>query len=273
MDPRNADTRTRCAAAVAMAGLVLLSCSAGSTNVSTGDRAPGDTTTVDEQRPRDAGDPASTVTTEEATTTTEDEDEEERATTTTEPKEAGVEVTESGFSVYRPWDEEIYGTAGAVVKNNGDDVVAFVEVVFTFVDAEGKPLGTDTSFVNAIDPGGVGHAGVEMVDLPGDAVGVEVAAVPEDDDDFWEGTVIPIQVESIAPEEYGDGATIRGVAVNETDDIIDSASVTCVVRSGGKIVGTATGYVDTIVPGSSVAWDASSPVLGDAAECSAGSMF
>jgi hypothetical protein len=209
------------------------------------------------------------------TTTTADPNagESNDTTTTTTKKSAGasVEVTEVGLtSGTSEFDDAIRGNAGAVLKNNGDDPAVFFEVVFTFKDSTGKPVGTETTYVYAIDPGGVGHAGVDGVELTAQATTVEASAIVDDSMFDSDGLVVPVTVESAAPAEFG-GVSVRGIATNPNDEVVDGVSVTCVIRSGGKITGSASSSLDTMVAGGQIAWEATSftdlPV--DTADCSA----
>lgn len=206
---------------------------------------------------------------EEGDTTTREEAEE--TTTTAAPDKPDVEVTETGFSLYAAYDDSQRATAGAILTNKGGQEATFIEVVFSFKDAAGKPVATESSYVYAIDPGGVGYAEVSGVEGAAEAATVDVAAIVEEDS-FWDGFVVPLVVEGVAPEDYGDGVEVKGIAENPSEEVLESVTVTCILRSGGKIVGGASGYLDTLVPGGSIAWDATGPVPAESAEC-AGSKY
>ena len=189
-------------------------------------------------------------------------------TASTDP--ASVAVTESGFSVYKDYDEKSRATAGAVIKNSGKSDVSYFQVVFSFMDAADKPVGTQTAYVQAIAAGGVAYAQVGSVELTGEAAKVTVAAVVRKQMGS-KGRVVPVTVSGVAPEQYGDGTEVNGTAKNDTKDVVDSVQLDCVLRSGKKIVGGASGYLDTMVPGASITWKARGYVDADAAECSAAS--
>lgn len=257
-------TRTihRVAAAVVFGAFALSACSAGGTVEGT-DRT---TTTGGSPTTGSTEPPEETTTTDGGGTPRPTEPPEE--TTTTKVRAGIIEVTEAGFSTYLDYDDSTRATAGAVLVNNSGSDASFVEVIFTFLDASGKPVATETTYVEAIEANGVGHAGVEMVELHGEPTEIEVAVVA-DEDFTLVGTVIPITVEGVEPSSWGDGVTVRGIATNDGSDPIEMASVACVLRSGGEIVGSAWGYLDTIVPGSSILWDADGSVPANDAECSA----
>ncbi len=186
--------------------------------------------------------------------------------------DSDVVVTEVGFSIGEGFDGEQAANAGAVIENSGSTTAAFFEVVFTFTDDSGATVGTETSYVYAIEPGGTGHAAVDAVSLQGTATGVEATAVLGDDPSFWTGTVVPVKVAGVTVDEFF-GLQVDGTASNPTDAAIQSANVQCVVRQDGTIVGGASAVLDTIVPGGEVAWEAitfSDWLRGDTAECSGG---
>jgi hypothetical protein len=210
----------------------------------------------------------------EATTTvapsTEGEDEEPapETTTTAAPAGASIEVAETGFSVYTAYDDSKEATAAAVLKNEGDETAEYFEVVFSFKDAAGKPVGTETATVYGVAAGEAGYAQVSMVELTGDPTAVEATAVV-DGDSFIDVATLPVTVEGVVPEEYGDGSEVKGIVKNDTEEVYEYFSVTCVLRSAGKIVGGASGTLDTLVPGGEITWSATGPVKADAAECAA----
>lgn len=193
-----------------------------------------------------------------------------RSTTTAVPKAPTVEVTESGFSTYEGYDEEL-ATAGAVLENTGKSDAVFFDVVFTFVDADGKPVATDTAYVYNLAAGETGYAAVTYVELGGKVKSVEVEALAEADS-YSEGTSLDVEVGSVDKEEYGDGSLVTGTATNDTEAVLDGYQVACVLRVKKKIVGGAEGYLDKIGVGKSIAWEARGSVPADAAECSASSV-
>ncbi|MEZ5183015.1 MAG: FxLYD domain-containing protein [Acidimicrobiales bacterium] len=216
------------------------------------------------------GDGTKSTTTTAKATEVDDPVEDDETTTTEAEASAGpaIEVAETGFSTYQGYDDSTQATAGAVLENTGDSAALYFEVVFSFKDASGKPVGTETDTVYAVGPGEIGYAEVQMVDLTGEPATVEASAVV-DDESFFDATSLAITVEGVSPEDYGDGVEVNGIASNETDTIYEYFTVSCVLRAGGKIVGGAQGSLDTLVPGGSITWTASGPVPADAAECAA----
>jgi hypothetical protein len=236
---------------LAIVGIAVTACSSEDPEVSTKSGGDDETTTTLDP---DAGETDDTTT-----------------TSTKKSKGASVEVAEVGLtSGASEFDDAIQGNAGAVLKNNGDAAAVFFEVVFTFKDGAGKPVGTETTYVYAIEPGGVGHAGVDGVELTAEATTVEASAIVDDSVFGDDGLVVPVTVESAAPAEYG-GVSIHGIATNPGDEVVEGATVTCVIRSGGKITGSASTSLDTMVAGGEVAWEATSytDVPVDSADCSA----
>lgn len=192
---------------------------------------------------------------------------EPRSTTTAVPKAPTVEITDSGFSTYEGYDEQL-ATAGAVLENTGKTDAVFFDVVFTFLDADGKPVATETAYVYHLAAGETGYAALTYVQPTGKVKSVEVEALVEAES-YSEGSSLEVEVGAVGAEEYGDGTAIIGTATNETDAVLDGYQVNCVLRSKKKIVGGAEGYLDKIGVGKSVAWEARGPVRGDAADCSA----
>jgi len=186
------------------------------------------------------------------------------------PDPSDLEVTETGMSIGRGYDDGPSATAGAVVVNEGDSNAAFVEVVFTFKDKAGKAVGTDTGYVDAIDPGGTAYVAVDYVSLQADAATVDAAVIPNDG--YYSGTVVPVTVGSVAREEYN-GVVVKGTATNPTSEVLESVGVQCVLRFDGRIVGGVSASLDTMVANAEVAWESYGTdewVKADAAECSAG---
>ena len=84
--------------------------------------------------------------------------------------------------------------------------------------------------------------------------------------------MVPVKVSGVTIDEFF-GLQVAGTASNPTKESIQGASVQCVVREGGEIVGGASAVLDTIVPGGEVSWEAisfSDWLRGDSAECSGG---
>lgn len=185
-----------------------------------------------------------------------------------------VVAVESGFSTGEGFDGGPAGNAGAVLRNEGDQAYAFFEVVFTFLDEDGTAVGTETTYVYAIEPGGTAHAAVDAVSLQGPATEVRATVVVDEEPGFWSGAIVPVEVGTVAVDDFF-GLEVSGTASNPTDAAVQGASVQCVVRLDGEIVGGATAVLDTIVPGGQVAWEAitfSDWLRGDSAECT-GSVY
>jgi hypothetical protein len=196
-----------------------------------------------------------------------------RPTTTTRPSsDAAVTVTEVGMTAAPDRSGDLLATAGAVLTNTSRDDAVMFEVIFTFKDEAGRPVGTDTTYVNAISAGQKGYAAVDGVELQGTPTTVEAVPVVENDRyTAYVGTMLPTQVTSLAEREYV-GLVVAGTVTNTGDQVLKSAEVVCVLRRGGTVIGGVDGYLDTLTPGASAAWDAtlySVPVVADAAECSA----
>lgn len=187
-----------------------------------------------------------------------------------EVSEPSVRVLESGFSTGEGFDGETWASAGAVLENTGTSAAFFVEVVVTFLDANGDPVATESAYVNAVEPGSVGHVALDGVTLRGDAVDMEVAVVSSAED-LWSGRTLPVEVVGITVDEFF-GLTVEGTASNPTGSTVETAVVQCVVRQGDRIVGGASTLVDSMVAGARVAWDAitfGDWLRGDRAECTA----
>ena len=229
---------------------------------------PGDPTTTTTGGGGSTTTEAKTTTTTAKTTTTEAK----TTTTTSTSKEADVAVVESGFSVYEVYDGQKGGTAAAVLENTGGTEAVFFDVVFTFLDAKDKPVATQTAYVYHLAPGAKGNAVVEYVELSGDVKSIDVTPIVSKSS-YVEGASLDVEVGSVGKESYGEGVLIKGTAKNDTDAVLEGYEVACVLRTKKKIVGGATGYLDKIVPGKSIAWEARGSVPADAADCSASAIL
>lgn len=180
---------------------------------------------------------------------------------------ADVQVVEIGFS-QRDSGGKIRATAAAILENNGTDAAKMFEVVFTFTDAGGKPVGTETDYVNIAPPGKRVVAGVETSSLQANAAAVAASAVIRSTS-FGDPAEVPITVESVRGSGYE--FSIAGTATNPSTKPLSMVLVACAVRAGGKIVGYRYTVADTIVPGGSVAWKTglNGGGEGDTADCSA----
>ena len=187
-----------------------------------------------------------------------------------ESARSAVRVLESGFSTGEGFDGGTWASAGAVLENTGTGAAFFVEVVATFLNANGDPVATQSAYVNAIESGDVAHVALDGITLREDAVEMEEAVVSSTED-FWSGRVLPVEVVGVTVDEFF-GLTVEGTASNPTGSTADMAVVQCVVRQGGRIVGGASTLLDSMVAGAQVAWDAitfGDWLRGDRAECTA----
>lgn len=198
----------------------------------------------------------------------------EAETTTTKPHaKVDLRVIEAGLSTYLDYSDSPTGTAGAVIENHGKEMLTSVEVIFTFKDDAGEPVATETSNIYGIEPGGTAFVALSSAELESTAHSVEVTTVVDSEvQEYYSATIVPVSDIQVRPGEYG-GYEITGQASNPSGKVLDSVSVSCVVRSGGEIVGGTTGYLDTLAPSATIAWDASfdagESVTIDAADCSA----
>jgi hypothetical protein len=192
-------------------------------------------------------------------------------TTTTERRApVKLNVVEAGYSTYTDYDDSTAATAGAVITNAGKDDLAAVEVVFNFLGADKKPVGTESTTLPAIESGGTGYASVSSVSVTGPVASITVTTVPDDSAYAdWEPTVLPVADVAVHRDQYS-GFTVTGSATNSTSEVLESMSVDCVVRRNGAIVGGATGYLDTAPPGQTIAFEVRFGPDGvdiDGAEC------
>jgi hypothetical protein len=199
----------------------------------------------------------------------------EPETTTTEQRApAKLTVTEAGYSTYTDYDDSTAATGGAVITNEGEDDLADVEVIFNFLGADGKPVGTESTTLPAIESGGTGYASVGSVSLTGPVSSITVTTVPDDSEySDWDPTVLPVADVAVHREQYT-GYTITGNATNDTREVLESMEIDCIVRRGGAIVGGASSYLETAPPGQTIAFEVrfgSDGVDIDAAECAVSS--
>lgn len=196
------------------------------------------------------------------------------ASTTTVSLPSGPELTltDSGFSIATYFGDERRLTAAAEFKNTGDVTAVFSEVVFTFKDAAGKPVATETAYLDAVDPGNKAYAIVDAVEWNGaDPASLSVDGTYSEDSIF-DGAQLSVTVGGVGPEEYG-GYKVHGTAKNTASEIVESTSVDCALRKAGKIVGGVEGYLDQMSSGAEIAWEATTSAEGlafDEAVCSAG---
>lgn len=193
-------------------------------------------------------------------------------TSATSGKPAAVVVGDVGLTTGTISTGDLVANAAAVLVNNGGSDATFFKAVFNFKDAAGQPVATETEYVDFLGAGATGYAAVDYVKLSGPAVTVEVTTIVERSFLSGSGSAYPLQVTSVMQQRYG-GIEVLGTVENPTSDVGDFISVTCVLRSGGTVVGGAGGYVDTLPPGSSVQFKATTSssleISADSAECAA----
>jgi hypothetical protein len=198
----------------------------------------------------------------------------DEGTTTTEKRvDAKLSVEDAGFTTYTYYDDSTAAMAGAVIANNGKDDLPSVEVVFNFLGADGKPVGTETTRVPAIEAGGIGHAYVSGVRVTGPVASIDVTTLFDDDNlDFYSPLVLPVSDIALQPQRFG-GYTITGTAQNTTSDVQEGTEVDCVVLRGGAVVGGSGTYLDSMPPGQTIAFEVSftEDVQIDGAACTASS--
>lgn len=212
---------------------------------------------------------SSTTTTEATTTTTT-----EATTTTTEPPPAELTIVEQGFSVVNPqYSDTPRITAAAAIEHSGDEPLTFVEVTFNFTGPDGRPVATETAYIQAIAPDTTAYAIVPGAELRGDALPTKLKVTGSyNEDSFMDATPIRVEVTGVSPAEFGGGHLITGTAKNPSGDNLQFGSVSCALYAAGKIVGGASGVIETLPPNAEVAWEANAfdEIPGvDGAKCSA----
>src|SRR5262245_12586866 len=221
------------------------------------------TRTTESQAPK-----TSTSTTVKTTTT--------RAPTTTAAPRMDLQI-ESGMSTGVDSIGTRYTTAGAVVTNPNTALAAYgVHVVFNLVDAAGTVTDTDTTNVDYIPGGGRALVAPLQIgfDSPSEPARVDVTAVVDTwardtgyhaDFSMFEGVALQIAGAAIARTDYS--ASVKGQVTNPSTSLIDNASVTCVIRAGGALVGGSVTYVtDPIASGATIAFEVSFSHMPDAAD-------
>jgi hypothetical protein len=207
----------------------------------------------------------------------------EETTTTTGTGTFADFVIEAGFSA----SESLIGdvaTAGATVTNNGATSACNVSVQFSYLDGAGAPIDTTTELVEFIRPGerhivapfffGFDIAAptslsVEIVDVESFVESTDITACGT----FTIGAGINLEVVSAEIQRDEFFSTITGQVANPTDQLVEFASLHCLLLSGGAIFGgTSTVIGDPITPGGTVAFEAFPEVIPEAvdtAECQA----
>jgi hypothetical protein len=201
--------------------------------------------------------------------------------TTAKPTELAVE---SGFASWLDSIGTRHSSAGAVVTNpNGGQAAYDVTAVFNLVDATGKVLDTESVRLPYIPAGGRVLAAPSLIgfNVNAEPSGVNVTAIGDFKKDtgrsgaesFSLNKGIDLTVTGVEIQHDQYSSKVVGQAMNPSSEIVKYASVTCVYRAGGTIVGgTATTIPDPIAPGATVAFNAGSgdlPPTAETAECTA----
>ncbi len=184
----------------------------------------------------------------------------------------------SGFSTYEAIGET-WASAGALVQNNSDSDLFYVEVTYNFIGADGTPVATESAFLDVIPAGeSVPAHGLTTTDLTtAMSVTVEITAFAEEDS-FFESEWIELELGpdvTLAEGEYS--VTLTGTVTNPSDAPIDFFELSCLlVTDDGTVVGGAFTFPDTVAPGQTTAWEIGSSELEGAladgatgAECKA----
>ena len=170
-------------------------------------------------------------------------------------------VEKSGFVTYEALGET-WANVGALIKNNTDQDLFFVEVTYNFIGADGSPVATESSYLDVLPADdSMPTSGSTTTDLtPFMPVTVEVTAFAEEES-FFESEWVELEVNvpdpRIVADQYGLG-TVSGTVINNTDNPTDFYGLTCLVSApDGSVLGGAQAFPDTAAPGQTVAWEAS----------------
>jgi hypothetical protein len=170
-------------------------------------------------------------------------------------------VEKSGFVTYEAIGET-WANVGALIKNNTDQDLFFVEVTYNFIGADGSPVATESSYLDVLPAAdSMPTVGSTTTDLtPFMPVTVEVTAFA-DDESFFESDWVELEVNVPDPrilgDEYGLG-TVSGTVTNNTANPTDFYQLVCLVSApDGSVLGGVSAFPDTAAPGQTVAWEAS----------------
>jgi hypothetical protein len=195
---------------------------------------------------------------EEAPATTEAEE----APATTEAADSGplASISASGFVTYDAIGET-WANIGALVQNETDEDLFFVEVTYNILAADGTPVATESSYIQVLPAGAaIPTAASTTTDLTAALpVSIEVTTFPEEESFFetdWAELDVTVEPAFVVGE-FG-STTVSGTVTNTTDAPTDFYQVTCLVRSpDGTVLGAIGAFPDTAAPGQTVAWEAS----------------
>jgi hypothetical protein len=177
----------------------------------------------------------------------------------TEPTGELASVEKSGFVTFDALGET-WANAGALIANNTDEDLFFVEVTFNFIGADGAPVATESSYVEVIPAqDAMPTMATSTTDLtPFMPVSIEVTAFAETDSFFessWVELDVTVPDPKIVADQYGLGS-VSGTVHNNTDSPTDFYSVQCLVSApDGSVLGGTSAYPDKAAPGQTVAWE------------------
>jgi hypothetical protein len=181
---------------------------------------------------------------------------EQTAPTSDEP----AYVVQSGFTTF-PAVDETYANMGALVQNNTDADLFFVEVTYTVIGADGTTVAIESSSIDYM-PAGEAVATTEwtMTDLTAAMpVTLEVTALAEEgppSDAVWAELDVTVVDSTVVLDDNGFGS-FSGTITNTTDVEAEYYEVGClVVDPDGSVLGGINGFGDTVAAGETATWSA-----------------
>ena len=199
-----------------------------------------------------------TTAAEEAPATTEADE----APATTEAPRGGplASISGSGFVTFEAIGET-WANLAALVQNETDEDLFYVEVTYNIIGADGSPVATESSIITTLPAGqAVPTTGTSTTDLTAAMpVSIEVTAFAEEES-FFESDWVELEV-SVEPAfvvgEYG-LTSVSGTVTNTSDAPTDFYDLVCLVRSpDGTVLGGFQTFPDTAAPGQTIAWESS----------------
>lgn len=208
-------------------------------------------------------------------------DAEEETTTTTAPEPVDLTIEAGMFSEINSIGTR-NSAAGVVLTNPNAEAAYDVDVVFNLVDGAGTVMDTASANVDYLAPGGRAIVAPLQIgfDIPSEPVRVDVTAIVGDfrEDEGYdgvefsmsEGIVLEVVSVEVQRGQYGD-TRIGGQVRNPSDQLAEFASIDCIARAGGVIVGGwSTSLTDPVAPGGIIAFNVGARPLSpsaDTAEC------
>lgn len=186
------------------------------------------------------------LTTEPGKTVTDDPSSEGSPTDAEGPSTEPVVV--SGFTKYEALGETWVSVGIVLTDLSGGSQ----ELTVSLLDAEGNPIATTTEYVGSDRDGGEVLAAVNFTD---DTPTVESVRVDITNASSFTDAE-PFQVDVAGQEFDGNFWSIKGTAANDSSENIDLGGITCVAFQAGKPVAGVSTYMDTMVPGAKIAWEA-----------------